>query len=111
MTKTFTVSDGCSSGWYISTSDSWITSNTASGTANKSISLSVTANTSSNSRTGYVYVRAGSSSTSTLYQTMKVTQAGAQSSAKPSWDAKAQDQTSPGEFTYSVYVTDKDRVG
>ena len=111
MTKTFTVSDACSSGWYISTSDSWITSNTASGTANKSISLSVTANTSSNSRTGYVYVRAGLSSTSTLYQTMKVTQAGAASGAKPSWDAKAQNQTSSGEFAYSVYVTDADRVG
>ena len=107
----FTVKDECSSGWYISTSDSWITSNTASGTGGKSISLSVTANTSSSSRTGYVYVRAGSSSTSTLYQTMTVTQAGASSSAKPSWDAKPQNQTSPGEFTYSVYVTDKDRVG
>ena len=107
----FTVKDECSSGWYISTSDSWITSNTASGTGGKSISLSVTANTSSSSRTGYVYVRAGSSSTSTLYQTMTVTQAGASSSAKPSWNAKEQNQTSPGEFTYSVYVTDKDRVG
>ena len=107
----FTVKDECSAGWYISTSDSWITSNTASGTGGKSISLSVTANTSSSSRTGYVYVRAGSSSTSTLYQTMTVTQAGASSSAKPSWDAKPQNQTSPGEFTYSVYVTDKDRVG
>ena len=107
----FTVKDECSAGWYISTSDSWITSNTASGTGGKSISLSVTANTSSSSRTGYVYVRAGSSSTSTLYQTMTVTQAGASSSAKPSWDAKEQNQTSPGEFTYSVYVTDKDRVG
>ena len=80
----FTVKDECSAGWYISTSDSWITSNTASGTGGKSISLSVTANTSSSSRTGYVYVRAGSSSTSTLYQTMTVTQAGASSSAKPS---------------------------
>ena len=109
--KIFTVKDECSAGWYISTSDSWITSNTASGTGGKSISLSVTANTSSSSRTGYVYVRAGSSSTSTLYQTMTVTQAGASSSAKPSWDAKEHNQTSPGEFTYSVYVTDKDRVG
>ena len=107
----FTVKDECSAGWYISTSDSWITSNTASGTGGKSISLSVTANTSSSSRTGYVYVRAGSSSTSTLYQTMTVMQARASSSAKPSWDAKPQNQTSPGEFTYSVYVTDKDRVG
>lgn len=111
MTKTFAVNDECSSGWYISTSDSWITSNTTSGTDSKSISLSVTANTSSNPRTGYVYVRAGSSSTSTLYQTMMVTQAGAAIAAKPSWNATAQDQTSPGEFTYSVYVTDKDRVG
>ena len=109
MTKTFTVSDECSSGWYISTSDSWITSDTASGTATTSISLSVTANTSSNSRTGYVYVHAGSSSTSTLYQTMEVTQAGAAN--KPSWDAEEQNQTSPGEFAYSVYVTDADRVG
>ena len=111
VTKTFTVKDECSSGWYILTSDSWITSNITSGTGGRSISLSVTANTSSSSRTGYVYVRAGSSSTSTLYQTMTVTQAGAQSSAKPSWDAEEQNQTSSGEFTYSVYVTDADRVG
>lgn len=109
--KIFTVKDECSAGWYISTSDSWITSNTASGTGDKRTGLAVTANTSSSSRTGYVYVRAGSSSTSTLYQTMTVTQAGVSSSAKPSWDAKEQNQTSPGEFTYSVYVTDKDRVG
>ena len=111
VTKTFTIKDECSSGWYILTSDSWITSNITSGTGDRSISLSVTANTSSSSRTGYVYVRAGSSSTSTLYQTMTVTQAGQAAAAKPFWDAEEQNQTSPGEFTYSVYVTDKDRVG
>lgn len=107
-----TVTDECSTGWYISTSDSWISTNKTSGSGSStSVTISVTANTSTSSRTGYVYLRAGSSSSSSLYYTYKVTQVGAASKADPSWNATAQSQTSTGEFSYMVRVTDADSVG